>query len=123
MIELDRVARHNLRATRNDKPGTLSLEEWTATLKYFQWKCAYCGGPYQVLEHVAPVELSGTTRTNCVPACTRCNRVKNNKPVWWVDWPEYSKGLFNDWLNWSLGNRDIDGLPCNDDAIEYPEDA
>ena len=58
---------------------TLTTKQWQFTLKYFNFRCAYCSGPYQVLEHVVPVELGGgTTYTNCVPACNSCNTCKDH---------------------------------------------
>ncbi len=60
----------------------LSLGEWLVTLEYFDNKCAYCGGPYEIIEHFIPVTLGGgTTKTNCVPACASCNvRKKEHHP-------------------------------------------
>jgi hypothetical protein len=58
---------------------TLTTKQWQFTLKHFNFRCAYCSGPYQVLEHVVPVELGGgTTYTNCVPACNSCNTCKDH---------------------------------------------
>lgn len=75
--ELDRVKSHNKRALNAKLPATLTLEEWLETLEYFEWKCAYCGGSYDLLEHYIPLShYVGTTRDNCVPACHGCNGVK-----------------------------------------------
>ncbi len=49
----------------------LTLEQWLETLEYFNNKCAYCGGPFEVLEHY--LAEAGTTVSNCVPACFSCN--------------------------------------------------
>lgn len=75
--ETNRVKSHITRATKAGLPATLTLEEWLGTLEYFEWKCAYCGGSYDLLEHYIPLShYAGTTRDNCVPACHGCNGVK-----------------------------------------------
>jgi hypothetical protein len=60
--------------------ATLTLEEWLPRLKTFGWRCAYCGGPYEVLEHFVPITRGGgTTVRNCVPACRSCNGKKGDR--------------------------------------------
>lgn len=108
--ERNKVEQHNRRALIHKQPATLTFDEWMATLEYFQFKCAYCGGKYQVLEHVDCVRFSGTTKANCVPACNSCNARKYDRPVWGWDLPEYSKGLFNYWLQHFLCDQDVPGL-------------
>src|SRR5690242_9046143 len=84
MIEINernKVDAHNRRALFHGKPATLTFDEWMATLEYFQFKCAYCGGRYQVLEHIDWVGTAGTTKANCVPACNSCNARKYNKSI------------------------------------------
>jgi predicted transcriptional regulator len=67
------------RAKEAGLSATLSLEEWITTLQHFNWKCAYCGGNYDLIEHFIPLVLGGgTVVTNCVPACTSCNNRKNS---------------------------------------------
>ena len=53
----------------------LTMEQWLETLEYFNYKCAYCGGPFEVLEHY--LAEAGTTVSNCVPACFSCNVMKD----------------------------------------------
>ena len=53
----------------------LTMEQWLETLAYFNYRCAYCGGPFQVIEHYLRSE--GTTVSNCVPACFSCNVMKD----------------------------------------------
>jgi hypothetical protein len=48
-------------------------------LEYFDHKCAYCGGEYEVIEHYLPIYKAGTTGSNCVPACLHCNIMKDRK--------------------------------------------
>jgi hypothetical protein len=76
--EISRVNAHNKRALKLGLPGTLTIEKWVRNLNRFQWKCAYCEGSYEVVEHIIPLNYSdsGTTPTNCVPACAKCNATK-----------------------------------------------
>ncbi len=72
------------RARERGLPATLTLQEWEQTKKHFRehWGidtdcCAYCGGPYEALDHFVPiVSGGGTIAGNCVPACKRCNSSK-----------------------------------------------
>jgi len=59
----------NQRAKQVGARHDLTMEQWLETLEYFDHKCAYCGGEYQVIEHYLPVSTAGTTVSNCVPAC------------------------------------------------------
>ena len=79
-LETKRVTYHLKRAETLALPATLTLEQWLATLEYFEWQCAYCQqAPYQVFEHFTPLfHGGGTTYTNCVPACCRCNAIKSD---------------------------------------------
>jgi len=54
----------------------LTVEQWGAILRLYDYRCAYCGGKAGVLakEHVTPViKAGGTTAPNIVPACSVCN--------------------------------------------------
>ena len=53
----------------------LTIEQWLGTLEYFDYKCAYCGGAYEIIEHY--LAKAGTTVSNCVPACFSCNVMKD----------------------------------------------
>ncbi|GHO76469.1 hypothetical protein KSD_42400 [Ktedonobacter sp. SOSP1-85] len=57
------------------REATLTIVQWIATLDLYDWKCAYCGGPYEALEHQRPLVApdGGTTALNCVPSCQSCN--------------------------------------------------
>jgi 5-methylcytosine-specific restriction endonuclease McrA len=75
--EASRVALQISRAEKLGLPATLTLEQWITTLNHFQWKCAYCQGPYTLIEHFIPLAHGkGTTADNCVPACHKCNSQK-----------------------------------------------
>ena len=74
-----RLSRHASRSRVMGREATLSLEEWIATLDLFNWSCAYCGGPFEIMEHLIPDYYGGgTTRENCYPACRSCNQQKAN---------------------------------------------
>ena len=54
-------------------------------ISVFGNNCAYCGGPYEQLDHVKPVVLNGPhILANIRPACKECNQRKNRTPakVW-----------------------------------------
>jgi len=67
------------RARRARLPATLTKAEWQRTVTHFGDRCAYCGGPWYVVEHATPIPLGGgTTASNCVPACPSCNATKGS---------------------------------------------
>jgi hypothetical protein len=73
LTELYRIEDHLRRARTLKVSATLTLVDWFNTLEYFQWRCAYCrSGPFQMLVHIIPQEVAGTTPENCVPACRHC---------------------------------------------------
>lgn len=69
-------------------PSTLTKKQWSATLKRFGFKCAYCGGSPQELQadHFIPLTRGGGfTWGNMVPACVHCNSSKyNTDPLEWL---------------------------------------
>ena len=70
----------NQRAKRAGARHDLTLTQWQETLVHFNHKCAYCGKKeYEVIEHYLPVRTAGTTVSNCVPACSSCNALKDAK--------------------------------------------
>lgn len=70
------------RARRTRVPATLTPEEWNATVVHFANRCAYCGGPWCIVEHATGLRLGGgTTKDNCLPACDECNRIKAGRPI------------------------------------------
>lgn len=48
--------------------------------------CAYCGGPFEELDHYVPVSKGGShTLDNVRPSCTKCNAAKkDSSPDAWV---------------------------------------
>lgn len=72
--ECVRVSKQLTRARKNGLADTLKVAEWIQTLIDFGRRCAYCGGPYTLMDHYVPIRLGGgTTAQNCVPACVACN--------------------------------------------------
>lgn len=60
---------------------SLSLDEWGAIVQFCQKRCAYCGGPYEVIDHFLPLSQGGTTwRGNVVPACFVCANARRDRP-------------------------------------------
>jgi 5-methylcytosine-specific restriction endonuclease McrA len=134
--ERDRIKSHNRRASDLNHPGALTFEQWMITLSDFDYSCAYCGGKYDVLEHFIPLTFdnSGTTRTNCVPACNRCNSLKG--PYHPERMPGKIRQQFGnrfeyiqDWLKqhdypdarYSLYERDLMKLAKMEQARDYRE--
>ena len=78
-----KVQRNNLRAQKKGLVGDLVTEEYIKICKLFNYECAYCGKPHaNSLDHIVPLsEGGGTTISNCVPACERCNQKKSSKEV------------------------------------------
>ncbi len=75
----ERLRGQNQRAKQAGARHDLTMEQWLETLEYFNHRCAYCGGKYEVIEHYLPVHKAGTTVSNCIPACSRCNASKDAK--------------------------------------------
>lgn len=75
----ERLRGQNQRAKQAGARHDLTIEQWLETLDYFDHKCAYCGREWEVIEHYLPVHKAGTTVSNCVPACLRCNVMKDSQ--------------------------------------------
>lgn len=90
-----RVETHNERARELALPATLTTEEWIRTLNHFQWACAYCSEPYEVLEHFIPLSLQGeTSALNCLPSCLLCNARKHDAHPGMLSWVAPSSLLY-----------------------------
>lgn len=85
-------------------PATLTEEQWQRTLQHFNHACAYCGSPaWYCVEHATPLPPGGTTVTNCLPACIKCNTAKRGKTLEEMvemRWP----GAWNAALRWLREN-------------------
>jgi 5-methylcytosine-specific restriction endonuclease McrA len=56
-----------------------------ARISVFGDACAYCGAPWEHLDHVYPIKLGGPhCLANLRPACASCNHRKSAKP--WREW-------------------------------------
>ncbi|HEU5382216.1 MAG TPA: HNH endonuclease signature motif containing protein [Ktedonobacteraceae bacterium] len=76
------LARARHAARKRGLRADLYLDDWLQTIEDFEWKCAYCGKPYQTLDHfIALVQGGGTSIDNCVPSCLSCNQCKQGLPL------------------------------------------
>lgn len=73
------------RRARKAKATTeaFSLRELYAAWEELElFRCAYCDGPFEHVDHVEPLALGGVHAIgNLVPACADCNVRKGAKPV------------------------------------------
>jgi hypothetical protein len=91
------------RAKGEHRIADLTIEQWEKALVYFGNKCAYCDGNYEYLEHYIPLSRGGgTTASNCVPACAKCNARKDAQSVQNLN--VYAKGRVIRYLR-SLGAK------------------
>jgi 5-methylcytosine-specific restriction endonuclease McrA len=62
--------------------NTLTHDEWLALLAQHEERCAYCGAPYESIDHVVPLSRGGANvADNVVPACLSCNGSKQDSAV------------------------------------------
>jgi predicted nucleic acid-binding Zn ribbon protein len=74
-----RIARHKEESYRKGRPYNLQLSEWIETLWHYNWRCAFCEGPFESLDHFIPVSQGGASWVgNVVPSCLRCQSAKGN---------------------------------------------
>ena len=56
-----------------------------ARMSVFGYRCAYCGGPFEHVDHVKPLSKGGPhCLSNLRPACAPCNGGKADKRL--CDW-------------------------------------
>ncbi len=80
--EKKRVSIHIGRAKKRGLRADLSLAEWLLLIFAHNFKCAYCGRPYEGMDHIVPIANGGgTTLTNVLPCCRECNE-KKGESVW-----------------------------------------
>lgn len=65
----ERLRGQNQRANQAGAKHDLTMEQWLETLEHFDYKCAYCGGEYEVIEHYFPIHNAGTTVSKCKERC------------------------------------------------------
>ena len=74
-------AKHQ-RARRRSALGVCSNEQLKARIAFYGGKCAYCGGPFEHVDHVIALARGGTNwPANLRPACARCNGSKHARPL------------------------------------------
>lgn len=74
-----RVVRRRIRVRES---GRLSTKDVLARIEFFGGRCAYCGGPYEHLDHVVPLSRGGrNVPSNIRPACAKCNLSKGSKTL------------------------------------------
>lgn len=77
--EARRVALQLERAKKSQVAATLNLKQWLATLDFCAWRCAFCGGPFEAMDHYVPIRHGGgTVWSNCLPICKRDNTRKGD---------------------------------------------
>jgi len=61
--------------------GDATAEQLDARMAYYGYKCWVCGGPFEAVDHVKPLNKGGSNwPANLRPACTHCNCSK--KDTW-----------------------------------------
>jgi hypothetical protein len=80
MSEEKTLQAHLSRARRANVRADLTIQQWIETLAHFNFGCAYCNRRgYEALDHYIPIKKGGgTTVSNCVPSCNRCNVRKDS---------------------------------------------
>lgn len=89
------------RARAAKLPATLTNEEWQRTVEHFDNRCAFCGGPWCVVEHATSIAVGGpTTMANCLPSCVLCNNAKRDNDLQGLDgkWDEERLAKIWAWL-------------------------
>jgi len=83
-LNRDKIAAKDFRRRANKiNAPTVSFSEQQlqARLAYFAWKCWMCGGAYEHIDHVKPLNKGGSHMlANLRPACASCNSSK--KDTW-----------------------------------------
>ena len=90
------VDSNNLRARQRGLACDLTLEQWLHLLEQSEGKCYYChnfvGEKKLVFDHMIPIiKGGGTTLTNVVAACRKCNADKRGRTV--EEWKQTHRTL------------------------------
>jgi 5-methylcytosine-specific restriction enzyme A len=81
-VEARRAEKQRKRARRAGLRADLACHQWLYLLAAWRGHCAYCGQPYETIDHIIPLANGGgTTKTNVLPCCARCNEAKGTA-VW-----------------------------------------
>lgn len=77
---VSRITKANRRTRESGALGFASADQIQARIDFYGNRCAYCGGPFEDLDHVIPLSRGGSKRpANLRPACRHCNRSKGTK--------------------------------------------
>ena len=69
--------------------NSLTTEEIEFVFDFFDYKCIYCGDPFEAIEHITPLSKGGdNVMENIGPVCSKCNNRKNNMSF--EEWVEFS---------------------------------
>ena len=80
--EWRRVSLNKRRARPRGPRGGPALAAGRLPLFSHDPRCAYCGRPYETMDHIIPLACGGgTTLTNILPCCRECNE-KKGTAVW-----------------------------------------
>jgi 5-methylcytosine-specific restriction endonuclease McrA len=73
------------KARKLEAAGTATPSQIAARVSFYGGRCAYCGGPYEHLDHVIPLARGGSNwPANLRPACGPCNLSKHTRtPAEW----------------------------------------
>lgn len=64
------------------------VESLNQRMSVFGYKCAYCRGPFEHIDHVKPLSKGGPhCLSNLRPSCAYCNLSKHNKTL--KEWLQY----------------------------------
>lgn len=77
---------HKYRAAKRDNTiHKFSKEQLLQRMSIFNFRCAYCNGPFEHIDHVKPISKGGPhCLSNLRPSCQKCNQSKFNKNL--SDW-------------------------------------
>lgn len=75
-----KALRQRRRARKLGAPGWYTAEQLEARVAFYGHRCAYCGGPFEHVDHVVPLSRGGSNwPANLRPACKACNLSKGKK--------------------------------------------
>ena len=87
--------------------GQLTVEQWTACMEFFDWKCGYSGksltNDNKSIDHIIPVSMGGSGNPwNCVPMDKSLNSSKRDTDMmeWYTAQDFYSKERLDKILAW-----------------------
>ncbi len=82
VVESRRAEKQRKRARRAGRAADLMIYHWLYLLVVWRGNCAYCGRPFETMDHIVPLANGGgTTKTNVLPCCSDCNQAKGTA-VW-----------------------------------------